>query len=489
VHDEGIRMNNPALMNRRPWLQPTLHLPHDPVGMLGGREARLYYHLAKESFTGIGTIVDAGSFLGKSAYFLAEGLRANPHYDRSRDRIHCFDNFLVNEDATVRFVKENLRQELAVGDSTRALFDAQVAPVQSMIDVHAGDLHTAEWRHQPIEILLVDVAKSESLGQRVVEMFFPDLIPGESLVIQQDYHHPWLPHIHIVMEHLAEYFELVEPRADDSAVFRHVSAIPAEVLRRAIAYDFSEQEQLALMDAAVGRLRPEDRYYVELAHILLKGRLAYHPDLLSELDQLRERFAANARDYSRNPYFEDVSSYLKEVEGWRLKDAGDYAGALRFADDVTAYRRTGYSLLLRAYALSGLQRYEEAERDIRASLAAGPRVGYAHVELGHVLWRLQRLDEAEMALLNGLHDADATVAATQDYLELLYWIWSERKTLGHARDTMGSLLRERPTDPEVWALNGRLHRLNRDAEAAAESWRKASDLGLGPERLAEVQRQ
>jgi tetratricopeptide (TPR) repeat protein len=482
-------MNNPSLMARQPWLNTSLHLPHSPVGMLGGREARLYYYLAKEGFSGIGTIVDAGAFLGKSAYFLAEGLRANSHYDPSRHRIHCFDNFLVNEDATVRFVKDNLGKDVAVGDSTRPLFDAQVAPVRAMIDVYAGDLHTIEWPHQPIEILLVDVAKSVSLGQRVVELFFSDLIPGESLVIQQDYHHPWLPHIHVVMEYLAEYFELVVPRADDSAVFRYVSPIPKEMLHRVIAYDFSGPEQLALMKAAVARLRPDDRYYVELAHVLLRGQLAYHSDLLAELDELRRRFAADAQDYSNNRYFEDIAFHLRELEAWRLKDAGDYEAALRLADEATAYRRTAYSLVLRGYVLAGLKRYEEAERDIRASLAAGPRVGYAYVELAHVLWQLHRLDEAEATVLNGMRDQQDAPASSQDYLELLYWIWVDRSTPEQARSTMGTLLRERSSDPEVWALSGRLHRLNGDAEAAGDSWRKARELGLAPQRLADVQAQ
>jgi hypothetical protein len=54
---------------------------------------------------------------------------------------------------------------------------------------------------------------------------------------------------------------------------------------------------------------------------------------------------------------------------------------------------------------------------------------------------------------------------------------------------MGTLLRERSSDPEVWALSGRLHRLNGDAEAAGDSWRKARELGLAPQRLADVQAQ
>jgi tetratricopeptide (TPR) repeat protein len=479
-------MNNRELMQRRPWFAGQVRLPHDPAGMLGNQEASLCYYLAKDAFGGRGTIVDAGSFLGKSAYFFAQGLRANPSLPARSQRIHCFDNFLVNEAMTVRFIANELGRTVAIGTSTRALFDAQVEPVRDAIEIHAGDFHTIEWSHQPIEILMVDIAKSVTLGQSVVELFFGDLIPGASLVIQQDYHHPWLPHIHVVMEYLAEYFELVVPRVDDSAVFQYQTAIPAEVLRRAVDYDFTNEEQLRLMDAAVRRLSADDRYYVQLAGVVLKSRLGQRAGLMQELEELQRRFNERPLHYSQNSYFEDVASYLNEVEAWRLQGEGDFAGSLRLADDIVARRRNSYSLVLRGYALSGLQRYGEAEREFRAALEVGPCSGYCYVELARVLMLVGRLADAEAEVLRGLRDAAAIDASTKDYLEVLYSIWTKRATPPKERATMEALFRERPNDPEVWVLDGRLHHMSGDDESAARSWRRAIEIGLPPERLDEV---
>ena len=276
----------------RPWLTDSVQLPDDPAGMLGRREAWFFYHLAKAAFTGKGTIVDAGSYLGKSAYYFAQGLRVNPNFDSTRDRIHCFDNFLVNEEGTVGHIREALGQTLEVGDSTRSIFERQVASVRGVLEVHDGDFHTVAWHHTPIEILMIDIAKSESLGKRVVEVFFPDLVPGLSIVVHQDYHHPWLPHIHVVMEYLADYFQMVVPRVDDSAAFVLTKAIPAGVLQRAITYDFTLEEKVELMDRALARLPAHDRHFVELARLRLHGLRNDSRALRSEFEGIERQMPA-----------------------------------------------------------------------------------------------------------------------------------------------------------------------------------------------------
>jgi tetratricopeptide (TPR) repeat protein len=295
---------------RQPWFTEKPKLPHRPAGMLGHSEASLCYYLAKEVFTGQGTILDAGSFLGKSAYFFAQGLLANPRYVAGRDRIHCFDNFLVNEEGTVRFAACELDRTIRIGDSIREIFEEQVATVRDLLEVHDGDFHTTDWPHRPVEILLVDIAKTESLNRRTVELFFPDLIPRRSVVIQQDYHHPWLPHIHVLMEYLADYFDLIVPRVDDSAAFLFRRPIPPEVLRRAIAWDFTYEEQVQLMDGAIARLPEEDRFYVGLARIVLHFQQPDWDRLRREFAELEAAFRASPRDYSLNPYFDEVRVHL-----------------------------------------------------------------------------------------------------------------------------------------------------------------------------------
>jgi hypothetical protein len=449
-------MTTEELMQVRPWFTQNANLPNQPVGMLGGHEALLCYYIAKDAFRGYGTIVDAGSFLGKSAYFFAQGLRANPCFQPGRHLIHCFENFLVNETGTAQFIQDYLAQTKSVGDSTRAIFDSQVMRVRDMLQVHAGDFDTVSWQHQPIEILMVDIAKTESLGKHVVKEFFPYLLPGESFVIQQDYHHPWLPHIHIVMEHLADYFELVAPRVDDSAVFRYRKTIPAEVLQRAVAYDFSYEEQLKLMDDAISRLPEEDRFYVKLARIVLQYGKTDEIALRRELDQIEQRFNRSARNYSRNPYFADVRTQIDEREGWRQISAGNYRRSLQLADTILARRRSTHTLTLRGRALIGLEHYSDAENDLRAALRMNPPTGFAYIELARALMHQDRLAEAEAQLLAGLRDRSAVNATSCHYLALLGSVWQLRNDPPHEAAIISQLHLDLPGDPEVSALEKRM---------------------------------
>ena len=119
-------MNDLSLFQRQPWFGAPLQLARTPVGMLERYEAALFYHLAKEWFTGRGTIIDAGSFLGKSAFFFAEGLRQNADPAAVGQRIHCFDIFRANEFMTVEFVREHAHQEVPLGGSTRGIFFSEL---------------------------------------------------------------------------------------------------------------------------------------------------------------------------------------------------------------------------------------------------------------------------------------------------------------------------------------------------------------------------
>ena len=44
---------------------------------------------------------------------IRHGLRANPCFDPARHKVHCFDNFLVNDGLTIDFIATELGQRLA----------------------------------------------------------------------------------------------------------------------------------------------------------------------------------------------------------------------------------------------------------------------------------------------------------------------------------------------------------------------------------------
>lgn len=242
---------------------------HDPIPaacanvptMLVPDELRLLHHLAENVYRGVGAIVDAGPFLGGSTIALAAGLRLNPC---ARGVIHSFDRFEVEDYMRGSFFPEST----AAGTSFREQFQKNIAPFSDLIEVHAGDIEQQSWSAGPIEILFIDVAKHWRTCDWVTWQFFPHLIPGRSLVIQQDYlYHHWVGWLHVTMEFYADYFEYVCDTGVNSVVFLNTKKIPESVLRRHTVESLSIDERIALMDRAAARFDGSRREMILAAKV------------------------------------------------------------------------------------------------------------------------------------------------------------------------------------------------------------------------------
>ena len=86
------------------------------------------------------------------------------------------------------------------------------------------------------------------------------LLPGRSLVVQQDYlYSQWVAWLHVTMEFYADYFEYVCDTGVNSVVFRNTRAIPESVLRPQTVESLTTAEKTALMDRAAGRFEGKQR--------------------------------------------------------------------------------------------------------------------------------------------------------------------------------------------------------------------------------------
>ena len=239
--------------------------------MLVPDELRLLHYLADSYYTGAGAIIDAGCFLGGSTLALADGLRRNLRRRNLNDAplIHSYDRFMIEEWTLGQFFPG----EHKAGETFRPLFDRHTAGYASLINVHDGDILLAPWTGGPIEILFIDIAKSPAVCDWVTWQFFPHLIPGKSIVIQQDYlYHHWVAWLHVTMEFYADYFEYVGDTEVNSVAFLNTRRIPVEVLREHTLESLSTPEKIALMDRAAARfsgaqadmLRAAKQHYLEM---------------------------------------------------------------------------------------------------------------------------------------------------------------------------------------------------------------------------------
>ena len=229
--------------------------------MLVPDELRLLDFLADRYFREEGVIVDAGSFLGGSTLALASGLRANLARRRRPERrlIHAYDLFQIEDWTRGLYFPANAE----AGASTRADFDRNVADFASLIDVHEGDITRSPPFDARIEILFVDVAKHWTVCDWITETLFPQLIPGRSIVVQQDYlYHHWNGWLQVTMEHYADHFDLVTDTYYNSVAFRLRRPFARGAIRPNLVASMPMSRRMALMDRAAARFTGEQAQWL-----------------------------------------------------------------------------------------------------------------------------------------------------------------------------------------------------------------------------------
>jgi hypothetical protein len=235
------------------------------VTMLSLQERRLLHYLARRHFTNRGAIVDAGCFLGGSTVALAEGLRqwAAGAYAAPSHPIQTYDLFAVEAWTIGTLLPHHMR----AGDSFRALFNRNLAGYRDLIEVHQGDITTMAWPGWPVEILFVDCAKVPIVNDFIVRTFFPRFIPGVSIVIQQDYiFDSWNAWIHLTMERLSDYFEILTDTGFGSVVYLNTREIPPAEIAAATVYRMAAEEKIRLLDRARRRFAGVQAIMLQRSH-------------------------------------------------------------------------------------------------------------------------------------------------------------------------------------------------------------------------------
>jgi len=186
----------------------TRHVLKIPT-MLSGREIDYLYRAARDRFSNSGYIIDAGCFLGGSTLSLAGGILENVRW-KSRPRfpvIHSYDLFKV-EPWTIGVYFE---KDIPAGSSFLEEYKRLIGHCENLVQIHEGNILAETWDNGEIEILFIDIAKHWKVNDHIVKTFFSSLVPGHSIVIQQDYlYTEWNGWIPVTMEYLADYFSIID---------------------------------------------------------------------------------------------------------------------------------------------------------------------------------------------------------------------------------------------------------------------------------------
>jgi len=255
--------------------------------MLTLRERQMLHWLARHYVCGKGRIVDGGCFLGGSTAALASGLAARSD-GAWKKTIATFDLFRVEPYTLSKFANDFT--DSRISESFLSDFEENIAPWSKHVQVFEGDITKHGWTGERIELLFIDVAKTWRINDVLMSQFFPRLIPGRSVIIQQDYMWGFGPWVHITMELLAPYVTILDSMLCSVAYFL-TSKIPREFFQIKIKTDVPDQKKLELMDRAVDRWTGTHRGMVELARVMLVFEIQSADAARQVLDDVIARYA------------------------------------------------------------------------------------------------------------------------------------------------------------------------------------------------------
>jgi hypothetical protein len=250
--------------------EPAPDLPRGVGSMMLRSERDVLYSIAKNYYRGRGDIIDAGVFMGASTFCFAKGLERGGR----AGNVHSYEFGVVT-----RAMRAEVPDIGEVGADCRdylsSLLRRSLGPVFNPNNLHFGDIRAAEYSGT-VEILFLDIMKQYDTYLKCNELFMSRLIPGRSLVIQQDFYWPPVTSWYIVasMEALSPYFEVVDA-AESSCVFLNTEPIPPQIIRGDPLAGLSPGHILRLIEEAVdGALTVEQYLMLELCCIdyLLKSR-------------------------------------------------------------------------------------------------------------------------------------------------------------------------------------------------------------------------
>lgn len=284
-------------------LYPEIELPAAVLGhpsMISDAEKRLLFGVIARGYEGHGRIVDAGIFLGGSTMCFGLGLDENKNREEILSRwskpIVSFERALINKSMFKHFERWGVDVGSAgAGDSFEPVLRKLIAPVEGKVDLKVGDITKASWpSDEPIEILFLDVVKTPEINVFVLKTFFPCLIPGKSLVIQQDYFLDLLPYLKIGQENLSDYFEFVTD-VGPTAVFRLIKEIPEQLLQTDPMESLSVEEKLQLIERAADRAGSSERQFMtSLSKVYIAAEEFGGRRGLDELGKLVEKYPNQA---------------------------------------------------------------------------------------------------------------------------------------------------------------------------------------------------
>lgn len=268
-------------------------------GMLSYMERAMLVALSDRFYRGDGAIIDGGSFFGSSLVASASGILTNPNL-ASMDfsdfpdgkPLHGYELGYLTAPANEKADRNRVFHgtPYVLGESFVPILEENVAPYRDLVSLHIGDLNEEIWDGAPIEIAFIDVCKTMRLNAHVSKQFYPSMIGGNSVLVNQDFFFDRLPWIKVTMGYLKDYFRW-EGQVFTSSIYTSIKDVPQDVADYDPFTQGSYEECLAYHDAiAFPGIDRKYEYFLELSRGYLMALKDRQNDALEHLRAVADRY-------------------------------------------------------------------------------------------------------------------------------------------------------------------------------------------------------
>lgn len=190
---DGQPLGRSILESKRPWRRLPIP-PCNVPGMLSEDEKR-YYGYITQFYRGMGSVVEIGTWLGLSTFYLVESLRRNPSF---AGPLYCFDDFTWRASSMDKWLEgteipipknldsflplfERLARENGSWDSIRA--------ERVKLSEFPGNRHLPqfEWQGGPVQLCVVDCGRTLEVNNAWYNALVESFLPDQTLIVMQDW--------------------------------------------------------------------------------------------------------------------------------------------------------------------------------------------------------------------------------------------------------------------------------------------------------------
>lgn len=278
-------------------------------GMLSYQERSILHVLASQHYRGDGAIIDGGSFFGSSLVASASGLEANPNLENmdlarfpGGKAIHGYELGFLPAPKSDKIDKNRVFSGIpyVLGDNFVHILEETIKAHTQNIDLHIGDLNDEVWPGDPIEICFIDVCKTMRLNAHVSKQFYPSMIGGNSILINQDFFFDRLPWIKVTMGYLKDYYRW-EGQVHTSSVYTSIKDVPQDVADMDPFLEGTYEECLAFHDATeFPKIDRKSQYFMALSRGYLMALKDRKSDALEHLRATSDTFEDILNDTEEN---------------------------------------------------------------------------------------------------------------------------------------------------------------------------------------------